>query len=149
MPVAIYGLVVKWLSRLPVTEEIAGSNPVEPAILTFTNYNVIINIMHESKTGKLILRGKLQAETVLGALTLTNADPDAAEQLRSSLVYYDSMSDPDAQVEHIITAPIDDMPHLIGNIQGSLQIMEQASDTLSEDKVAAEALVSIIESQLK
>lgn len=26
-----YGLVVKWLSRLPVTEEIAGSNPVEPA----------------------------------------------------------------------------------------------------------------------
>jgi hypothetical protein len=22
---------VKWLSRLPVTEEIAGSNPVEPA----------------------------------------------------------------------------------------------------------------------
>jgi hypothetical protein len=28
---AIYGLVVKGLSRLPVTEEIAGSNPVEPA----------------------------------------------------------------------------------------------------------------------
>ena len=26
------GLVVKWLSRLPVTEEIAGSNPVELAI---------------------------------------------------------------------------------------------------------------------
>lgn len=26
-----YGLVVKGLSRLPVTEEIAGSNPVEPA----------------------------------------------------------------------------------------------------------------------
>ncbi len=26
------GLVVKWLSRLPVTEEIAGSSPVEPAI---------------------------------------------------------------------------------------------------------------------
>lgn len=26
-----YGLVVKWLSRLPVTEEIAGSKPVEPA----------------------------------------------------------------------------------------------------------------------
>ena len=25
------GLVVKWLSRLPVTEEIAGSSPVEPA----------------------------------------------------------------------------------------------------------------------
>lgn len=25
------GLVVKGLSRLPVTEEIAGSNPVEPA----------------------------------------------------------------------------------------------------------------------
>jgi hypothetical protein len=25
------GLVVKWLSRLPVTEEIAGSNPVGPA----------------------------------------------------------------------------------------------------------------------
>ena len=28
------GLVVKGLSRLPVTEEIAGSNPVEPAIKT-------------------------------------------------------------------------------------------------------------------
>jgi hypothetical protein len=27
----IIGFVVKWLSRLPVTEEIAGSNPVEPA----------------------------------------------------------------------------------------------------------------------
>jgi hypothetical protein len=27
----IYALVVKWLSRLPVTEEIAGSNPVERA----------------------------------------------------------------------------------------------------------------------
>ncbi len=27
-----YGPVVKWLSRLPVTEEIAGSNPVGPAI---------------------------------------------------------------------------------------------------------------------
>jgi hypothetical protein len=27
----LYGLVVKGLSRLPVTEEIAGSNPVEPA----------------------------------------------------------------------------------------------------------------------
>jgi hypothetical protein len=26
-----YGLVVKGLSRLPVTEKIAGSNPVEPA----------------------------------------------------------------------------------------------------------------------
>ena len=25
------GLVVKWLSRLPVTEEIAGSSPVGPA----------------------------------------------------------------------------------------------------------------------
>ncbi len=31
MPPAYFGLVVKWLSRLPVTEEIAGSNPVEPA----------------------------------------------------------------------------------------------------------------------
>jgi hypothetical protein len=29
-----YGLVVKGLSRLPVTEKIAGSNPVEPATLT-------------------------------------------------------------------------------------------------------------------
>jgi hypothetical protein len=29
-----YGLVVKGLSRLPVTEEIAGSNPVEPATKT-------------------------------------------------------------------------------------------------------------------
>ncbi len=28
-----YGLVVKWLSRLPVTEEIAGSSPVGPAKL--------------------------------------------------------------------------------------------------------------------
>ena len=39
----IYGLVVKWLSRLPVTEEIAGSNPVEPATL-LTNSKAYANI---------------------------------------------------------------------------------------------------------
>jgi hypothetical protein len=35
-----YGLVVKWLSRLPVTEEITGSNPAEPAIKIIKKYTV-------------------------------------------------------------------------------------------------------------
>ena len=36
-----YGLVVKGLSRLPVTEEIAGSNPVEPARMRISPETVV------------------------------------------------------------------------------------------------------------
>jgi hypothetical protein len=36
------GLVVKWLSRLPVTEEIAGSSPVGPAILPMLKKPLLI-----------------------------------------------------------------------------------------------------------
>ena len=39
-----YGLVVKGLSRLPVTEEIAGSNPVEPAKLNSSPSGGLFNL---------------------------------------------------------------------------------------------------------
>ena len=46
------GLVVKWLSRLPVTEEIAGSSPVGPAkyLFTYKCICVTITIMNYDKS---------------------------------------------------------------------------------------------------
>jgi hypothetical protein len=77
------GFVVKWLSRLPVTEEIAGSNPVEPAKELFTNttkcgiifmFVVFVRKLAHSRQGSPVAVEQIEIFASCGCKSAHNAE---------------------------------------------------------------------------
>lgn len=100
--------------------------------------------MKELGADELLLKGRLQVETALGALAFTAVNPEAEQRLQTLLDVHANLSDGEDQNDFSIYLQGETAAREKADILASLEALKDSDAVTPEARIAADALRHIL-----